>query len=817
MSPREEIIESYLDTNKKLTVIKKNEKVPMLNEWQKSTLKDKHIYSHEGNLAWVLDVGDLVIDVDVSGDKKGLESFNKISEELNLQLEKTVKTPSGGFHIYLKIPEKHINLKLSKTLSEYPNIDFLKKGNYCLIPPSKTKVGNYEFINSTLKPKQKPAPVSLIKFLSKYSTNNDNKSPIELTVSDLYIPKSADEIKGYLSELDPSIGYDNWLKIGMCIHSWNSGKEGFQIWDDWSKESDLYKDQETADKWETFSNNKNNTVTIGTLIQMSDLATYDAELKKVNEYIERIKNSDRKNLEKKLIPKIGNENFSEINVGILSKEIIKRFEKLDIDTLDKKVITKMISKPDNTKKSKKAENKRWEKWVYINTHNKYLNIENYDLYTPHAFDLANTNYVPTSKGGHKPAASIYVRNEKLVKIVKKKLYLPTAPQGIIKIGNDKIFNSFNPNSVPKEAAEYSKEGLDAIDLIKKHIKFICTTDERAEILTQWIAHNVQYSGIKIRWAPLIQSIQGTGKSYFRKLLIACLGINNVGVINTQNLISDFNGWSTDVLVNTIEELKVNDKNKHDVNNKLKAIITDDQISVNEKHITSYNALNVTNYICFTNERKPLPLENGDRRWWIIFLQLDAKDEKPNYFNELFEWTGKHASEIRKWFLEYPIKDEFKNYKEAPITDEKDSIIATEKSSVEGLDEVEEEITKGGDYYNKEVISYKDLFEKFKVGNGTNIEIKSTKQKHRILDKLGFMKHKDRIKIDNEKRNIWSKKKLSNDEIRESFNNYNNVSDETDTDDEYNTFNRINFDALKKNLKDVYNKYYKDRYKDLIVD
>ena len=38
-----------------------------------------------------------------------------------------------------------------------------------------------------------------------------------------------------LSNADPSCGYNEWLKIGMALHSWDPDR-GLQVWDSWSAE-----------------------------------------------------------------------------------------------------------------------------------------------------------------------------------------------------------------------------------------------------------------------------------------------------------------------------------------------------------------------------------------------------------------------------------------------------------------------------------------------------------------------------------------------------------------------------------------------------
>ncbi len=62
--------------------------------------------------------------------------------------------------------------------------------------------------------------------------------------------KDEERIRDALRAIDPT-PYDDWLKIGMAIHSWDSGARGFAIFDEWSKTASNY--GETGEKWKSFS------------------------------------------------------------------------------------------------------------------------------------------------------------------------------------------------------------------------------------------------------------------------------------------------------------------------------------------------------------------------------------------------------------------------------------------------------------------------------------------------------------------------------------------------------------------------------------
>lgn len=50
---------------------------------------------------------------------------------------------------------------------------------------------------------------------------------------------SETELRDYLSDLDPSMGRDEWIRVGMALHHQTEG-EGFDHWDAWSSEGHQY-------------------------------------------------------------------------------------------------------------------------------------------------------------------------------------------------------------------------------------------------------------------------------------------------------------------------------------------------------------------------------------------------------------------------------------------------------------------------------------------------------------------------------------------------------------------------------------------------
>ncbi len=70
-----------------------------------------------------------VLDVDVSGDKKGLDSL----KQLDLPETLTSKTGSGGYHYFFKMPRGKI---IKNKVGFLPGLDIRSTGGYVVVPPS---------------------------------------------------------------------------------------------------------------------------------------------------------------------------------------------------------------------------------------------------------------------------------------------------------------------------------------------------------------------------------------------------------------------------------------------------------------------------------------------------------------------------------------------------------------------------------------------------------------------------------------------------------------------------------------------------------
>ena len=79
------------------------------------------------------------------------------------------------------------------------------------------------------------------------------------------------QIEQHLADLDPSMGREAWIRVGMAVHHETDGN-GFDLWDDWSSDGHQYPGTEALQtQWNSFDRNRPGAanVTMATVIMMA--------------------------------------------------------------------------------------------------------------------------------------------------------------------------------------------------------------------------------------------------------------------------------------------------------------------------------------------------------------------------------------------------------------------------------------------------------------------------------------------------------------------------------------------------------------------
>ena len=174
-----------------------------------------------------------------------------------------------------------------------------------------------------------------------------------------------------------------------------------------------------------------------------------------------------------------------------------------------------------------------------------------------------------------------------------------------------------------------------IGLFLKHfIHVICSKNmEVFQYLCSWFAFLFQKPGVKIGTAIVMVGMQGTGKTIFTNAICRLLGIYGVENANINNITGKHNSEILDKILIVVNEVDSCYGLKSDSSNILKTLITEKSIDINPKHKETYATSNVANFIFVSNNFVPIMIEPDDRRYCVIEVNDDYK-ENHDFFGQL---------------------------------------------------------------------------------------------------------------------------------------------------------------------------------------
>ena len=754
---------------------------------------------------------DVIIDVDPRNGGRG--SYEQLCKDLNLQFEPTVHTPSGGFHIYLTLPEP---TRIRKSLKAYPGIDFLSKGQFVVIPPSTINRKTYHFDCEFMEEyDSEPIPPTLLAQISKGTIEESvqpNRQPAlptpaqpkvesehqditcellrQATMREKYSAAEVEDLlnKVSYSEVDT---YEGWTAIGMAIKSWDPTDTGFNIWYRWSSKSpkfDETSEEKMQSKWQGFNTTPGDrTYTmshIANLAWQGDLEEEMGRMNVLNTYIEHCE--DQSALISHVKKELTFNNFGSLSHGIIIDNVRQKIKKLTGSLPTKTAISSMFPASNSLTNLRNAELEDRPEWtkefVYVEDQDRYMLLKNRQLIKQAAFQMRYGRMVPSLDGNSssKMMPDTFLKTTGFAEIVDSTIFYPLSKEPIISLKDgNRYANIFKPHLMPKPAEEYTDRGRERIAIFEEHMSMICNYEEEyTDIMLDWFAHQVQKPGEKILWCPLIKSKQGLGKSLTLTLMKNIIAEQYVQMIKCEDLFEHKNGWATGSCVTVLEELYVPGKNRHEVENKLKPLISDPVISVRELYQDTKNMYNVTNYIAFTNKVDALPLDKGDRRYFVIFNEIDCiethiMDKYGLTVHEYFVERLKKCfddeaqdSQILKYLMERDLTT-FETYIRAPDTVYKTAMIEAAEDDKVGHSNAKHLIELGGEMFGEEVISsthfwdaYRDMFQ----ATDDCSFLTNPRMKNRILKDLGYMQRT--LKMDGKSLRVWIKRNVDNKFIRE---------------------------------------------------
>ena len=235
-----------------------------------------------------------LIGIDVDNEGESVENYYKLCDEIGFDgLTLTIATANDGIHQYFRLSDEQQKAleglcSLDRQCFQDKNIEMdIKYNNQILFGPSHLLYKNKEYTYKVdiLQPAV-ILPDFLFKEILKHyvaqpkktaktkKTKNTTKNKSSKSTKSCKSTNQLNEVDQRLSlyldciSIDRLTEYDSWLSIGCLI--FNEGGT-VHLWDKYSAKASNYTEGVTNDKWRTFDENRNKTISFNSLIAMAKI------------------------------------------------------------------------------------------------------------------------------------------------------------------------------------------------------------------------------------------------------------------------------------------------------------------------------------------------------------------------------------------------------------------------------------------------------------------------------------------------------------------------------------------------------------------
>lgn len=652
--------------------------IPKGADWHTYQANEDEIKTAK-NIGMVIPKGLIAIDLDFH---KGV-TLESVESALGCSLDwvgaEIQQTVSGGKHYIFSVPVD-AELRQGSDLFDVTGFDTRTAGKGWLASGEWYEDLTLSGLPDALANEEfPPLPVEAVKRLTVgFETVSSEADDLEALIASAPLEDLSDEEIAFYIDALPVADvdcYDTWLRVGMaCYHQFSGQKEGFALWNDWSKKSASYDLQELKAKWRSFAKGtKSNPVTFAYIIYRAG-GREKLEVKKAEDLFESVdkvvdKDSyfELRDKVKALSPKVMPDDVR----GMLAAKL---FDTVGRSLgLTKTEIKKAITPSKKEKRISASDSPEWcDDWVYVEKTCEFANTQlNYAI-KREAFN-AKFDRMPECLIAEKTAAAMAL-NDYQIDTVVDTMYWPGADT-IFEYEGKPMLNAYHVSGV--EPSDYlDADGESVVDMFLRHIEFTVRDKREQGLLLDWLAYVYQNPGKRINWAMLLQGTQGTGKSYFVKVLQLLMG-DNVRNLDPMAIAGRFTGWAHGALVVAVEEIRISGTNKYEVLDRMKPFITNDTVQIEEKGRDHRTVPNFTNYLMLTNHKDAIPLTSGDRRYCVLFSRIQSEDqlykhfggerEAERYFSNLFDETKRRADAIAHYLATHKVSDSFNPVGRAPET------------------------------------------------------------------------------------------------------------------------------------------------------
>lgn len=313
------------------------------------------------------------------------------------------------------------------------------------------------------------------------------------------------------------------------------------------------------------------------------------------------------------------------------------------------------------------------------------------MYGGYVFALDDGNEKTTKK-----AFEAFTENQCIMfPKVDRSTFRPDLPQGaIIEEDGLRHVNAYVPVTVASARGDVTP--------FLTHLAKLLPVERDREILLSYMAACVQYKGTKFKWAPLLQGVEGNGKTLFTLCVMEAVGSRYSHMPPAQEIGEKFNAWLFDKIFIGVEDIYVPEQ-KLELIEILKPMITGEYLAKRAMQQDQVMHRLCANFMFNSNHKNAVRKTANDRRFAIFYtaqqehIDIVRDGMGGDYFPNLYDWLkrGGGFAAVTHYLENYDIPAQFNpatHCQRAPETSSTHEAVTASLGSVE--QEIMEAIDEG---------------------------------------------------------------------------------------------------------------------------
>lgn len=191
--------------------------------------------------------------------------------------------------------------------------------------------------------------------------------------------------------------------------------------------------------------------------------------------------------------------------------------------------------------------------------------------------------------------------------------------------------------------------------IRQLVLHLCNwDDEHAHWMTCWLALPLQRMGTKMASALMVHSdVQGSGKSLLFDVVMREIYGEYGATLGQHQMESQYTDWRSKKLFLLFEEIFSRDQ-KYSHTGTVKHMISGRTHRIEKKFISGWEEANYGNAVFLSNEMQPFPIEESDRRMFVVWPEKTLPQHDQYALNAELEAGGIAA--FYQYLLRYDLGD-----------------------------------------------------------------------------------------------------------------------------------------------------------------